>query len=200
MTGNHIMLRPLQNNEVRQRTKDSFICLNDLQVIARKQRFAQGLSERQPEHYFALDSTSEFIEALKSAENITTVKTSALGRNGGTWVHPLLALDFILWASPELKVAVYKWVTDSLMTKRVGSSDSFKAMNVALDKRYNIGAKYWFYTNAANLIRHRCGVTDWAHATEDQLAMRDKMQQNVILLCENTSTMPFDNLIHAATK
>jgi hypothetical protein len=37
--------------------------------------------------------------------------------------------------------------------------------------------------DTANKIRVACGVDDWNTATEDQLIKRDKIHENVHLLC-----------------
>ena len=198
MTGNHIMLRDLNGVSIKQRTKDSFISATDLLRAGNRARAADGLPTKDLRDYFTMQQTDEFIEAVKAAERITLVKAATRGRNGDTWVHPMVALDFALWISPRLKVAVYGWVLDNLMRLRVGSAESFKEMNKAIDDRFNVGSKYWFYTNTADAIRQAVGVTDWAVATEEQLAHRDRLQNNVVLLCKTTKEMTFSNLVTAA--
>ncbi len=192
------MLRQLNGTDVRQRTGDNFISLTDLLYAGNSARHAAKLPLRTLDSYFTSNETQDFIETLKASENITTVKTATKGRTGVSWGHPLLAMDFALWLSPMLKVEVYKWMIDQLLLKRVESGDSFKEMNLALDAQFNIGAKYWKYTNTAKLIKETVGAEDWATATETQLKERDRLQRNVILLCKTSKTMTLDNLVHLA--
>lgn len=194
----YTMLRQLNGTDVRQRTGDNFISLTDLLYAGNSARHAAKLPLRTLDSYFTSNETQDFIETLKASENITTVKTATKGRTGVSWGHPLLAMDFALWLSPMLKVEVYKWMIDQLLLKRVESGDSFKEMNLALDAQFNIGAKYWKYTNTAKLIKETVGAEDWATATETQLKERDRLQRNVILLCKTSKTMTLDNLVHLA--
>lgn len=198
MTANHIMLRELNGTQIKQRTKDNFISMTDLLKAGNNARREDGNPAKELRDYFTMQQTDEFIEALKAAERITEVKTATRGRNGDTWAHPMVALDFALWMSPRLKVDVYRWVLDNLMRLRVGSADSFKEMNKAIDDRFNVGSKFWYYTNTADAIRQTVGVEDWATATEEQLARRDRIQSNVVLLCRTTKEMTFNNLLAAA--
>lgn len=181
------MLRPLQGHAVRQRTEDAFISANDLLSIGNRVRGEEGLQPRAMSDYFEQSTSQEFIEVVKYQEKISRAFTSTKGRTGGTWLHPVVALDFALWLTPKLKYEVYKWVTDNLLGVRVASAGSFKNMNIALDKRFNIGSQGWIYANVANDVRNALRVHDWNCATEDQLAARDKIQDTVVLLCE---TMP----------
>jgi hypothetical protein len=195
-TSNFKMLRPLYGKTVRQRTSDSFISANDLLMAGNEVRCRDGLNPKTNIlEYFRKDSTEELVEAIKAKEGITRVKTSGRGRTAGTWVHPVVAMDLALWLSPSLKYEVYRWMMDQLLIRRLGSADSFKAMNEALDSRYKIGAKYWYYTNTANAIRDAVGVENWDAATETQLMVRDKIQDAIVIMCEQTSSIPFDSLV-----
>ena len=184
-----IMLRPLLDSAVRQRTSDGFISATDLLRAGNTYRLTHGMPLREIADYFQTKETQEFIEQVKMQEHLPDVKHATRGRNGSTWVHPVVALDFALWLSPALKYEVYKWMTDQLLLRRMDSADSFKAMNKALDTRYDIGSKYWWYVNAANKVKAALGVEDWNTATEAQLIQRDKVQDYVIMLCEETTHM-----------
>jgi len=198
MANDFKMLRPLRNGEVKPRARDGFISANELMKIGNYVRVTDdNLPPRlKLADYFVLDDTQDLMETIKSQENITQVKSAGRGRSATTWVHPVLALDFALWMSPSLKYEVYRWMLDQLLLRRMSSSDSFKEMNKALDERYDIKGKYWYYTNTAEAIKRAVGVGDWDYASEEQLLLRDKIQEKIIMLCEEHTSMPFDSLIH----
>jgi hypothetical protein len=58
-------------------------------------------------------TTQEFIKELSETVGIPTVKLieSTEGRNGGTWVHPHIAINLAQWVSPIFAVKVAGWVS-----------------------------------------------------------------------------------------
>ena len=41
-----------------------------------------------------------------------------------------------------------------------------------------------YVVKVANAIKKHCNVKDWNKATEEQLKLRDKMHNNIALICE----------------
>ena len=192
------MVRMLNDTEVRQRVDSEFVSASDLIVAGNNHRRSVGLSPKVIGSYFLQKEVEELIESIKSHEGIDKIKMTSRGRNGATWVHPVIAVDMALWLTPSLKYEVYSWLSDNLLTNRISSADSFKEMNKALDKRFEIKGKYTYYVNAANAIRNAVGVIDWEHASEDELKLRDKIQDRVVAACEMGTTGTFDNLLTSA--
>ena len=65
-------------------------------------------------HYFSNESTKIFLHTLVVGNPTTDifVKSSRVrGVNGGTWVHPQVAVHLAAWISPEFAVAVTRLVT-----------------------------------------------------------------------------------------
>lgn len=60
---------------------------------------------KKPNDYLRLDSTKEFFAAWQ-AENQTAGNpvVTKEGKNGGTWMHEDIALDFAQWLSPKFRV------------------------------------------------------------------------------------------------
>jgi hypothetical protein len=57
-------------------------------------------------------------------------------------------------------------------------------MNLALDRSYNIGGKYWEYSEIADRIAGAVGVDcdkkdRWQSATISQLELRDRIQEQI---------------------
>ena len=57
-------------------------------------------------HYFETDRATKYLEALSETIGIPIVSLyhSETGRNGGTWVHPQVALDLSRWISAPFAV------------------------------------------------------------------------------------------------
>lgn len=89
MKTNQIMIRPMGEFKVIQRTKDAFFNATDL--LNQWNGFSG--QQKQMVHYTDNSSTKEFIKALISEEMFkerNSVLIQSRGKNGGTWMHPLL--------------------------------------------------------------------------------------------------------------
>ena len=162
---------------VRQRTKDSFFCLKDLEKVGNEQRLKEGLKPVSVHLYFQIDSHKEFLAQVE-AEIGGKAYISGRGRNSQSWVHPYIFIDIALWYSPKIKLNVYKWLVDYLIKNRINSCDSFKKMCGCLYDHAE--RKMDFHKDIKNLsiqIKKRIGVDDWNKATQEQLNERNKLQE-----------------------
>jgi hypothetical protein len=112
------------------------------------------------------------------------------GRNGGTWMHPYLFIDFAMWLSPEFKYRAIKWVYDNLIELRTESGDYFKKMSSEL-KAYclrNFGKvpSREVYRKEALMIKKMVGLDEgdtWNAADKNELELRNKLlKYNIKLL------------------
>ncbi len=127
------MKRPLDNFRVEQRTKDGYFNLTDLLNSWNK----ANDSKKELKDYLGNKATQEFIKALSEEENLNGEKSPYLasrGKNGGTWGHPLLFIDFAMWLSPTFKVKVLKFVSDQMLTYRNEAGEAYKALSSAMSK------------------------------------------------------------------
>lgn len=91
-------------------------------------------------HYFENDSSNEFVRTIESKENFTHrnsvyVKSRASrGVNAGTWMHPLLFIDFAMWINPSFKYDVLKFVYDELIKYRNEAGDAYIELSAAIAK------------------------------------------------------------------
>lgn len=122
------------NFMVTQRTKDGFF--NATALL--KQWNDSSTSERKMDNYFASDKTNEFISTIMERENLNTPKMVYLksrGKyNGGTWMHPMLFIDFAMWINPSFKYDVLKFVYDEMIKYRNEAGDAYRELGCAVSK------------------------------------------------------------------
>ena len=169
---------------VRQNHKTRMFNANDLHKLATSHRKAEGLAARQIGQYFELDSTQDLIKEVCLAEllKLDDVKKSARGKNGGTWIHPIVFVDMAMWYSPKLKVRIINWVLDGLMDLRDESGESFKRMNKTLSRTYPREFENPLaFIKVSKAIAEACNVGEgqdkWQKASKEQLELRDSIQK-----------------------
>jgi hypothetical protein len=178
-----LMRRKLFDGEVKQNSKDNTINANDLVMVGNKWRVLNGLKPFTLQTWLNTQSTKEFISELKKTFDCV-IKTRR-GADGGTWLHPYLAIDLALNISPKFKVEVYGWLYDELLKYRNFSGNSYKKMAGSIWDRTS--SKSTFPKDIAKLAKYiqtECGVKDWETATESQLRLRDRIHENIALLVE----------------
>jgi hypothetical protein len=188
-----LMKRKLLGVEISQRSKSEFLSATDLMSAGNLSRVTEGLKLVDISQYFKQEKTKEFITELE--KEYGQVKISARGRGQQTWVHPLVFMDMALWLSPKLKIHVYKWLQDNLLTYRNNSGDSFKKMAGAIYMNPNFNK--WNFQQTIRTVSNRvaieCGVTGnedrWQKANEEQLKLRDKMQEYIAFACDLTTNL-----------
>lgn len=115
---------------VEQRTKDGFFKATGL---LKQWNDSKGM-KKEINDYLGNKTTEDFIKALIVEENLHEgnypyVKSKASrGANAGTWMHPLLFIDFAMWLNPTFKVKVLKFVQDEMIKFRNLAGDSYPSM------------------------------------------------------------------------
>ncbi len=187
-----IMIRDLNGISVRQDSKTGFFNANDLLNLYNE---TSG-KEKKMQYYMETDSTRDTMSAIQKELQIhgennefeNGVIETKRGKNGGTWMHPYLFIDFGMWLSPEFKVTVLKWVYDNLIKFRNQCGDGFKEVNDALfEQKPNLSP--FEYANEARMINKLVfGAPDKGQrngATEDQLALLKALQNTDVSLIED---------------
>lgn len=131
MNTNQIMIRQLANFKVEQRTKDGYF--NSTELL--KAWNTANTANKELKDYLSNKATQEFIKALCEEENLNGDKSPYLatrGKNGGTWMHPLLFIDFAMWLNPTFKVKVLKFVSDQMLSYRNEAGEAYKALASAI--------------------------------------------------------------------
>ena len=179
-----VMKRELFGKEIRQKSKSEYFSATDLMKAGNFWRINNGMQPMDMSKWFQQSGVKDFMKALEE-EVGGKVKISARGRGGQTWVHPFLFIDMALAINPKLKIEVYGGIYDELLKHRNSSGDSYKKMAGALyinAKRKDVFPEV--IRSVANEIKNRCNVLDWNTASEDQLQMRNKIHENISLLCD----------------
>lgn len=139
MKTNQIMVRPMGPFKVEQRTQDAmFNATNLLDQWNKMVEANMGnpiFKKKAIADFFRLDQTKEFIQALMEEENLNGENSPYLksrGKNGGTWMHPILFVKFAMWLNPRFEVQVIKFVYDQMIAYRKKSGDAYKELAAAI--------------------------------------------------------------------
>lgn len=127
MKTNQEMIRPMGEFKVIQRTKDGFFNATELL----KQWNISNCTKKELKHYFENQSANELINTIVERENLNSRNSAYLstrGKNGGTWMHPILFIDFAMWINPSFKYDVIKFVYDEMIKFRNLAGDAYPSM------------------------------------------------------------------------
>ena len=136
MKTNQVLIRTMGDFTVMQRTSDGMF--NATNIL--KQWNDNSLTERKMDNFFKLNGTEEFINTIQEKENLHTPKLvyvksrASRGENSGTWMHPLLFIDFAMWINAGFKYEVLKFVYDQLIAYRNEAGDTYKNMCIQIAK------------------------------------------------------------------
>lgn len=136
MKTNQVMVRPMGQFKVSQRTKDGFFNATEL---LRLWNDATG-EKKEIKKFFENQNTKEFINALIEEENLHGEKSAYVkskasrGSNAGTWMHPILFVKFAMWLNPRFEVQVIKFVYDQMIAYRNEAGDAYKELSSAVAK------------------------------------------------------------------
>lgn len=127
MKTNQVLIRKMGNFDVSQRTADRMFNATELL----KQWNNHSGQKKDIAHFFENKSTDEFVNTLITKENLNSRNSVYLknrGKYGGTWMHPLLFIDFAMWINSEFKYDVLKFVYDELIKNRNEAGDGHKTL------------------------------------------------------------------------
>lgn len=128
-----VLTRKMGEFDVLQRTSDGMFNATELLKQWNK---SKGM-KKEIGDYFDNNSSKEFINTIIQKENLNKGNSPYLttrGKNGGTWMHPLLFIDFAMWINPSFKYDVLKFVYDQLIKYRNDAGDAYNEMASAIKK------------------------------------------------------------------
>ena len=136
MITNQLMLRKMGDFDVIQRTSDSFF--NATKLL--KQWNNKYGVDRKMDNYFKSEKTKDFISTIMIRENLHTpflvyVKSRASrGDRSGTWMSPMLFIDFAMYINSSFKYDVLKFVYDKMIDYRNKAGDAYKTLATNVQK------------------------------------------------------------------
>lgn len=178
-----IVKREMNGVEIRQNSKTGFFNANDLLDLY---NLKSGEAKRM-QNYLDNKDTKLLMEAILtdfqnnsnwSEFELGVIKTKR-GKDGGTWMHPYLMMDFGMWLSPEFKLTVIKWFYDNVIKFRNDCGDGFNKIREALFE-VNPASPPYLYSNEANMLNKltfgEIGIGQRNSASEQQLALLKALQ------------------------
>lgn len=194
MKQNVIMLRKMGNFDVSQRTKDGMFNATSLLKQWNK---SKGLKRgKEVNDFLKIDKTKEFIFALEEDYNDNTKKIvlTKRGLDGGTWLDPLLFIDFAMWLNPTFKVQVLKFVYDELIKQRNDAGDNYISLSASGVKLQ--GYDFREVAIAMNwIVFNKKGKNLRQTATQEELKELNDLQGQLAFLIDNNYITSYNQLI-----
>ena len=186
--------------EVLQRTKDGMF---NATALIRQWNEQPNVAMRKLDNYFNSIKTQEFISTIQQRENLDTPKMVYLktrGKDGGTWMHPLLFIDFAMWINPAFKYDVLKFVADQMIKYRNDAGDAYRELGSAVQK---IVDRSWMPIAMKNIAKALNFIVFGNHGREmrnkqgDEVKMRElfELERQVALLVNDGFLKNYNTLI-----
>jgi len=200
MKTNQNMIRRMGAFEVTQRTKDEMFNATSLLKQWNKSIGAKEREGKRIDDFLNLQGTKEFLEVLSNdinnTENPRYLKpyTSTRGKNGGTWMHPYLFIDFAMWLNPTFKLDVIKFVYDQLINSRHKAGDNYRELSGTgrMIPNYNFPQ----VARALNyIVFNKHGKNLRQKASQEELEEMAKIESDMSLLITMGYIKTFDELI-----
>lgn len=93
-----------------------------------------GVFKKSLDKFMKSQQTEDFIDSIAKNEGLNAkdvVKTTR-GKNGGTWVHPLLFIDLCMWLDSDFKYQALLFVQDKMLHYRNEACESYKELSRAV--------------------------------------------------------------------
>ena len=207
MKTNQTLTRAMGKFEVFQRTSDGFF-----NATALLKQWNKDGKRKDIDDFLGNKMTKEYITVIESKENLNTQKSgdlkvvkSARGKNGGTWMHPFLFIDFAMWLNVEFKYDVIKFVYDQLIQYRNEAGDTYREMAVQIariSKKSDIPVNISSIASALNHIVYGRHEREIRNKSAEEQSMREllKLQIKVSELIKEGFIKTYDQLINYLRK
>lgn len=213
MKTNQNLIRKMGDFNVIQRTQDGMFDATSLLSLWNKTSGQKKVIG----HYFENSATQEFINALiedelkhrksdnssLSSKNTNTrdsVYLKTRGIKGGTWMSPLLFIDFAMWLNPSFKVQVLRFVYDELIKYRNEAGDAYREMAGEIKKivpAKELPVAISKVAKALNFIvynQHESEIRN-KQAEESKVKELAELEKDIAMLIKRGFIKSFDHLI-----
>lgn len=139
------MIRPMGQFQVIQRTKDGMFNATALIKQWNNNVNTQNsgcLKERQLDNFWKISNLDQLMSEIALNElNFKSVDFTELknvlsktskGKDGGTWMHPILFVKFAMWLNPRFEYHVLKFVADQMIKYRNDAGDAYRELSSAV--------------------------------------------------------------------
>ncbi len=198
-----IVKRDFKGIQIGQRSDNKFLCLNN---IIEAYNNSRGITEpeKRMDNYLASNKTKELISHLEknplNSDNLNTLNSRYLtnpvieqkvlitkrGKNGGTYAHPLIAIDLAMWLNIEFRVWALQILEDNLIQLRNLVGDEYSQLTKALKDTKEVDFR--IYQREANMINllvfGSISKNKRNGATKEQLSSLKRLQRVDIKLIE----------------
>ena len=199
MKTNVVMVRKMGDLNVSQRTKDGMF-----NATALLKQWNKGKRGKEVNDFLKTDKTKEFISALQN-ELPDTIKIVTVNKGGndknnqGTWMHPLLFIDFAMWLNPTFKVQVLKFVYDELIKNRHDAGEGYILLSASGMKLKGYNFKE-VATAMQWIVYGKTGKGLRQVATEEQLKEINELQKKLSFAIDMGYITSYSQLISEMRK
>ncbi len=211
MKTNQVMTRKMGQFEVMQRTSDGMF---NATTLLKQWNGTMGMKKEMGD-YFENHSTKEFICTIierenhhrgnspydgKSTKSVVYKSRANRGANAGTWMHPLLFIDFAMWINSSFKYDVLKFVYDELVKYRNEAGDAYREVSAAVQKivgKSEMTAKIQQVAKALNHIVFGSHESEIRNKMAEEVSMRElfELERKVASLINEGFIKDFDGLL-----
>ena len=164
--------------------------LNECQLLSKYPHL--GVFKKSLDKFMKSQQTEDFIASIARNEGLDVkdvVKTTR-GKNGGTWVHPMLFIDLCMWLDPDFKYKALKFVQDQMLRFRDEAGEAYKTLCQAVARITPDGSRremMAFVGRAINYIMwntHNESERN-THATEDDMRRLQEFERRLASLIDD---------------
>ncbi len=212
MKTNQVMMRKMGVFDVAQRTSDGFF---NATALAKAWNETMSDNKRELDNFWKStnlpDLMSEIAEnelGLKSVD-FTELKNKLSkthkGKNGGTWLHPVLFVKFAMYLSPRFEYHVLKFVSDQMLAYRNDAGDAYKELSIAVAKIVEPSFMQTAMKQLAQAInycvfnQHETAIRN-KHGEERKMRQLFELERKVASLINEGFIKEFDDLMEYLRK